>query len=321
MMSSTRFRATIRRTAKTLFAAAILLGSCPPVLAASITNIDLKTDGNAEPPGDVLDVAVVFSPSEDSLQLEVKAFLVDATSGEVIGPIEGSKDENRDEQGSFLLKAKVSPDPNQKGMITVPVVVPYDALKLPVGEHTIGYVASLTTARRQLSERPTRLTVCRVTDEEQTRIITQTDAMAKTIDEASATQVMVLSNGKLAEQTVTRHAARPTFARKSHQSKVDVPGTFERQPFPNVTYTWSAADQHGVPEVSNASDHPWIPLDKQPVPFVTNRDVVSPNNSTASRFGTSVSADLSYGVATVNIPIEEHHRGGLEVPSWNWPTW
>jgi esterase/lipase superfamily enzyme len=54
--------------------------------------------------------------------------------------------------------------------------------------------------------------------------------------------------------------------------------------------------------------------------FATNRDIANPGASSPDRFGTEVSATLTYGSCLVNIPVENHTRGQLEVPSSWWSS-
>jgi esterase/lipase superfamily enzyme len=52
--------------------------------------------------------------------------------------------------------------------------------------------------------------------------------------------------------------------------------------------------------------------------FATSRAVVAPAAVDPSRFGNNVAPQLSYGSCLVNIPIEHHTRGEIEVPSYWW---
>lgn len=57
------------------------------------------------------------------------------------------------------------------------------------------------------------------------------------------------------------------------------------------------------------------PKNKRTVLYATNRNVVTPSDLSVARFGKSAAA-LGYGKCAVNIPVETHTRGKLEVPGW-----
>jgi esterase/lipase superfamily enzyme len=54
------------------------------------------------------------------------------------------------------------------------------------------------------------------------------------------------------------------------------------------------------------------------ISFATNRTTANADAPAASRFGADVATVLTYGTCLVNIPVENHTRGQLEVPSYWW---
>jgi esterase/lipase superfamily enzyme len=311
----------LHRATQLFLVMAILSGTASVLVAASITKIDLKTDGNARPPGDLLQVTVVTKPIEKSLRLEVRAYRVDPSSGEVIERVRAATNDFRDEDGFFIRKTELDRDILNLEQPEFPLIVPYAALKLPPGEHTIGYVVRLMTADRELSERATRLTLCRVSTHSQKRIIRKNYTVSKTIETSREVSVLLPKDGTLAEKILVLHDARPVFEEQARQFAIEVPGGFERADVSTPVLTWSTTNEAGIPETSHESNHPWIPHDKQAILFATNRKIASQQDFTAKRFGTTLSGDMSYGIATVNIPVEVHHRGELELPSSWKPTW
>ena len=71
---------------------------------------------------------------------------------------------------------------------------------------------------------------------------------------------------------------------------------------------------------------PWASLaestgkPKRMIFYATNRAVVAPAAAGTSRFGTEAGAQVTYGSCLVNIPVEHHTRGEIEVPSYWWQS-
>ncbi len=59
---------------------------------------------------------------------------------------------------------------------------------------------------------------------------------------------------------------------------------------------------------------------KRVVSFATNRVVAAPGEAGASRFGNEAGPQVTYGSCLVNIPVEHHTRGEIEVPSHWWQS-
>jgi esterase/lipase superfamily enzyme len=59
------------------------------------------------------------------------------------------------------------------------------------------------------------------------------------------------------------------------------------------------------------------PKSKRIIHFATNRKLVDPSANTYERFG-DVLDNLTYGYCVVNIPVDRHQRGKLELPMINW---
>lgn len=90
---------------RALIAAALLLGPQGAVQAASLLKLDLVADGARRPPGDRIDVSVLFFPGEDRVTLETRAFvkLEGAPEGRVVA-VEAGDEEHRDPRGHWLSR-------------------------------------------------------------------------------------------------------------------------------------------------------------------------------------------------------------------------
>ena len=57
-------------------------------------------------------------------------------------------------------------------------------------------------------------------------------------------------------------------------------------------------------------------LPKRPILFATNRTHRSATGTPSDRFGDAVDAQIRYGSCLVNIPVDKHIEGKLELPGW-----
>jgi esterase/lipase superfamily enzyme len=117
---------------------------------------------------------------------------------------------------------------------------------------------------------------------------------------------------------------------KTHEvrtARVEIPGEFAR-PRAVTTRGRPTVEQEtsGRSAVVPLEGQAWAPLaafepkPKRTVYFATNRNVVSPENLAPSRFGALAGSAVTYGSCVVNIPVENHTRGQVEVPSYWWQS-
>jgi len=72
----------------------------------------------------------------------------------------------------------------------------------------------------------------------------------------------------------------------------------------------------GSPSALIPTAQPFTVLKKRTVLFATNRTFRSAAGTPSKRFGDAVDAQIRYGSCLVNIPVDKHIEGNLELPGW-----
>lgn len=287
-----------------------------------MADVRLVSDGSAKPPGDRLDVAVIFLPGDGELTLEVRAFYRNPGDDEVL-PLPSRDASRRGAAGELLVRERVSQPADTRGA-DVAIVIPYAALDLPAGEHemayevrglrgtTVDFVRATSMVRVVVSSRSRKTMVERGGRPEWATRQVERDAY-------------VLKDGKLAETKVQLDVPTPVQQAARTIQQVDIPGEFNH-PVRTKAPMRLPAPPEDAPrdpklEALPLANTVWQSLDKfEPeskrlVYFATNRNVPKSESRGADRFGKEI-ADLIYGSCLVNIPIETHTGGKLEVPGW-----
>ncbi|MDG3004096.1 alpha/beta hydrolase [Paludisphaera mucosa] len=78
--------------------------------------------------------------------------------------------------------------------------------------------------------------------------------------------------------------------------------------------TFPGAQAPAAPTRVVPHESPFVELHKRSVLFATNRRVRAEAGPPSARFGDELGATLRYGSCLVNIPLESHQRGRLELP-------
>ena len=109
--------------------------------------------------------------------------------------------------------------------------------------------------------------------------------------------------------------------------KVEIPGEFSRPAAVATRGEHPPADESGIRSSAKALEgKPWTSLaessgkSKCLVSLATNRVVAAPEEAGPSRFGNEAGPQVTYGSCLVNIPVEHHTRGEIEVPSHWWQS-
>ena len=296
-----------------LIAGLLLVAVTPSVVwAASIVKLDLLPDDSVDPPGDRLTVDVFVYPKEESIQIEVRAFLVDPKDGARTFPVKSKNAERRDEQGNFLLVKSFEPA-KDRSVIAEAVTIPYADLSVPLGDHLFGYDVRALHQGIVTSVRGTRLTRLRITENPRAEERTITRTVYKMEAEERVVTALIVRNGETEEVSVTETVMRPVPEEHMSTVHINVPGGFQRSelgiPVANI-------EDPVESQLNELRHRPWVPLKKRAIHFATNRNIADPEARSAKRFGDKVSSDLTYGTTLVNIPVEQHERGDLERPRW-----
>lgn len=295
------------------FAAAVASATTP-------TFVDAIPDGSSNPPGDRLDIDVLFFPGETEVTLEVRAFRVQEEPTYKVVPIPSRSMTARDAQGNYLQTARLVKPTTGRGT-TTSLVIPYAHLGLAKGTHGLAYEITGRVGKKIDFVRATKVSYVIVSNRTRTEMRIEKETI-KTVAKRDKQTVHILKDGKLTSAEVELDVPEPTFAFSTRQVKVSIPGEFQRplmakaMPFPaedDETTPWEALPVGGT---AWESLDKFEPQSKRTILFATNRTVAKPELFTAARYGKDTAEKVSYGAALVNIPVETHRKGQLEVPGW-----
>jgi esterase/lipase superfamily enzyme len=290
--------------------------------AATYSGLLLIPDGSADPPGDRIRISFVCLPREAPFTIEVRAFtVIDGRAS----PVAARTDRNRDDRGLLLLTAHVAPQP-EGGHQSVNLVIPYEDIRLPMGDHQIGYEIHATRDAATLFVTATRLSLVRLTAAPRDSMEHRVERPAPVPHTRHFSTFRPMAGGKVVEHSLPRPAAfgpppagpgrpKPEFDVK--RVPVSIPNGFHRE----LPREPAAAPADSVEPVTaylqDLKHRPWSPVRHRLVYFATNRNVLAATNPPQERFGTNVAAGLTYGSCLANIPSEKlHARGQLETPGW-----
>jgi esterase/lipase superfamily enzyme len=304
-----------------LFAIFIAMSGTSLAWSATILTAELQTDGSVDPPGDAIRVKIQRELNGTGLSLGVRAYVVDPKSRQMLREIAKATDAPAPTPPTYLVQLTL-PKNAELNVEEHSVVVPYSSLKLPPGTYVIGYVVSLVRGNAVISACPTRLTTCLVDDRTTERPVYRETKVATTVPVIVETSAYVIADEKIESKTMSVEVNRPVFEARTNEVNVKIPGGYTREDLKDLPETsWSLSDGSGEEKVAFKTEKPWIPNDSQTVWFATNRNVEDANERSANRFGNTASTELNRGKATVNIPVEVHRRGKLELPgTWWWSS-
>lgn len=288
--------------------------------AATVTFFDAVADGSARPPGDRVDLQVLFLPGETEVVLELRAYRVQEEPTYKAFPIPSRNSATSDAAGNFLLTTKVTKPANSRGA-NVSLVVPYAHLTLAKGMHGLAYEVTGRMDNKIAFVRASKVSVVVITNKTRTEMRVEKETV-KTAVQREKYLVHVIKDGKITASESEIKVETPTFDYSTEQVKVSIPGEFQR-PLLAKALPFPAEDDEKTPwEALPLGGTAWEALDqfepqaKRAILYATNRTVANPKASTAERYGSESAANVTYGAALVNIPVETHRKGQLEVPGW-----
>ncbi len=272
-----------------------------PLLAASLLDLRLVTDGSVDPPGDRLDVTVAFGPGEAQVRLQVQAMLVTGSDRSAVERVKARGEPNPNPAGFFQKSLTVSPRPDAP-LGSASVVVPYAELALPPGTHLLAYEVQGYVGTALHFVRPTRLTQVRVSEQARTRL-TLTSSRPEARPVRRQLDAYELRGEAASKRRVSLTTTKYVPAEQRTEQAVEIPGEFVRSEASVLS-----KDLGDSPEA-------WIPLEElrpkheRTVHFATTRRAAE-----AGGFGAEIGDAVQYGSCTVNVPVDNHRRGALELP-------
>lgn len=296
--------------------------SSMPAWSATLTRFELVIDGSTNPPGDRLDITVLFAPGQRELVLETQVFRLAEDPQQPAEPVISKTADHRGPDGRLLIVTRLAADP-QRREVKAQVVIPYASLTLSRGMHRLAYEVVGREGARINFRRATDVRYVIVGDTVRREIWRNEELVNAVADKVHLTAV-VARDGKIASHEVDIAVQRSVSEYREVSAKVQIPGGFGSPLFAKAMPEVPPPDVKPIEAtVVPLEDKAWLPLsDFEPEPkrtilYATNRAVVRPADLSPARFG-DTSAGLAYGACVVNIPIENHTRGQLETKTHWW---
>ncbi len=307
-----------------LLAAALVFGTQTSAGAATLLKLELIADGSIDPPGDLVAVSVLLFPGEDSIALELRAFVRSAGGGGEVSAVVAGDEGHRDEKGHWLTRLTLerSKDGNA---LDARFVVPFASIKLAPGRYELAYELRGVRDGRVDFVRATPMSPLVVSTRSRTKTV-QRDEIDSVRPKREMRKAYVIKDGKPIARDVEIETDVTEVRHERRAVNVEIPGEFSRPP---VVHTRGDAppDETGIESSARALDgKPWASLaestgkPKRLMFYATNRAVAAPAAVGTTRFGTEAGAQVTYGSCLVNIPIEHHTRGEIELPSYWWQS-
>ena len=294
-----------------------------------IIETSLDFDGSLTPPGDALTVTAVVAPGALQAHLEVRAYLITGNDNEEQQAVRGKTAMYRSEAGAFLArsnllakglplkpdgKAATFPEGKQDAGRAIgfrrSVVIPYEELLVPKGEHRLGYAMSLIVDGEVVDFTTLALNSLSITDG--VRAVINRPINRETVETITEKKdVLVMTADGLELRTIDAPSQKTRAFTSMTEQRTNIPGEYNREPI----------HAQGDPAQSPRA---FVEAGKRPIYFATNRNEIGRNQQAASRFGNrSIAPDdpLAFGVYAVSVPLAVHERGRVEQPKRSWWFW
>ena len=288
-----------------------LLSKCDSSFGAALKRLELVADGSSNPPGDRIDFTIQFDPDESTVEVAARGFRISGPRYEIATPVGESS------RKGILARQRVTRDEGsfvKQGSL----VIPYSDWKLKKGTHRIAYEFILTVNGQVEFVRPTPLTEVVITDETR-REISVTETTFKESIEARDGQFRVASEASSTDTQSTSIQTPVTEAiTRLRMTAVEIPGEFLRSKI--MVYPTAkpvAANDISSTDPETLANRWWRPLSEvesgkeRRIWFATNR---APSGIDARKFTGDVAEQIQYGSCIVNIPVQNHRKGTLEMP-------
>jgi esterase/lipase superfamily enzyme len=263
-------------------------------------------------------VTILFLPSENEVTVEVRAFAIIGMQGEVT-PVRGRNPELVDQTGNLRIRTIVRRQPDTNAT-SVNIVVPYASLSLPHGVHELAYEITGRRGDEIDFVKATDMTAIVVSQETRTTMRQARDTV-RYVERQVTRTAYVAEDGGVRERQVQINTPAPVFDFQERTVAVQIPGEFSRPMMAKAMVPRKEPVEEDTLAAIPLEGRAWEslaefePKRKRTIFYATNRKVDSPSERSPERFA-NTSDTLTYGVCTINIPVEHHRKGKLEVPSW-----
>ena len=309
---------------KSLLAAALVFAVQTSAGAATLLKLELIADGSVDPPGDVVAVSVLLFPGDESIALELRAFVRRAGGGGEVTAVVAGDAGHRDEKNRWLKRLTLD-RPKDGHALDARFVVPFASIKLAPGRYELAYELRGVRGGGVDFVRATPMSPLVVSTRSRTKTI-QRDEIDSVRPKREMRKAYMIKDGKPIARDVEIETDVTEVHHERHAVNVEIPGEFSR---PSVVHTRGDAppDETGIASSARALEgKPWASLaestgkPKRLIFYATNRAVAAPAAVGTARFGIEAGAKVTYGSCLVNIPIEHHTRGEIEVPGYWWQS-
>lgn len=296
---------------------------CHSVQAAHFTKLDLVLEGTRTPMGDLLLVEVQLTEQEKEALIEVRGFTLSGKNFEKRKPIL-AKRELKDKEGNYFLKQTVERFTEGLTPVATGFTLAYDDIELPVGEHKIGFEATLSVGGKVRDVQRTPITLVTITEEPRTYLDTPVYQLLG-IDEP------VIPTARIVEGVERFFPDEPHPEKKKivdFGARIDLPNPIEGGFYRKRLEGWQETglgrirpvfitpyvDPASVPEKKTAPvPDAWEAVDRTSIYFATNRQAIKEFPSSVSDFSGEI-GNLTAGRQEMRIPVKTHVMGNLEQP-------
>lgn len=295
--------------------------------SVSLLKMNLVPDGAPNPPGDLLEIKVLFLPGEADINIEIRPFRVPRERNQSAQPLEPMGQAIADTAGRAMLRYvlprdKEFADATKLGLASRSIIIPYTSLRLPLGTHWIAYEVTLIRNGIVQSVEPSEDRSIVITQKPRTTRERQSTAEVKVTGVIRGTARVVGPDGRVEERPFEEEVTTLRPESRSHVEKVNIPNGYEEGPqrVGRVGYDSDFRDDDqnfddALKRLREGSQ-PWVPSPEISVYYSTNRNIVNSREKTVRRFGNQVSDSLSYGKTRVVVPVSYHRRGNFESGDW-----
>lgn len=319
--------------------AATLLWLSFPAGAAHVTKTDLMLEAYVNPEGDVLDVWVYLTDKEKEASLELRAYLISGEDNEKKTIVEASDHAKKrlepivyvDKDGNYLNSAAKAirvddhlrgKKPMQAYVAQTGFIIAYRDLKIPVGDHKIGFEISLLIDGKPHGDPfPTALSRIKVTEKPRETMTFTVERELKEGEEPQKGEKFVDTPGEQPRPGAKRIVQGPTVV--TLQKPIE-PGIY-RSPIKGWGNNGASRIKEFVirprvepePAKIKRTVLPWEPKHHDlRLLYATNRNVMDGKqwSHKPDRYGL-LASELRAGISFFDIPIDTHRMGVLELPS------
>ena len=297
-----------------------LLSVTPLATGSVVSQIALVTDGSAEPPGDRIDLTILFEQGETEIEVLVRGFVISGKQNEIATRINDKK--------KWLARVDAERATTEQPEKKLSIVIPYHDLPLTAGEHQIAYEVVGKIDNRIAFVHPTKLTRVVVTEQTRRKMgLSQTKTETRIVQES---EKVILAKKRAEGESPNTQSEKATLQTQvvietttSKSVTVAIPGGFTRSRVVEIEDLLGGPNRslNDKSDSDSLNGKQWKPLSEvatknnREIWFATNRKMVEKKTG-GKLFGPARTEKLHYGSCLVNVPVEHHRAGNIESPTW-----